>query len=52
MQSVAGSESCAEKPSRLASSSVNVKKSMFWGRNNVSWQLLLMFQKNLLCHMH
>ncbi|KAI5673759.1 hypothetical protein M9H77_14123 [Catharanthus roseus] len=34
MQSVAGSESCAEKPSRLASSSVNVKKSMFWGRNN------------------
>lgn len=36
LQSLAGSELCVEKPNKLTSSGVNMKKSIFWSRNNVS----------------
>lgn len=34
LQSPAGSELCAEKTNKLTSTGVNVKKSIFWTRNN------------------
>lgn len=39
-QSVVGAESCVEKSmNRLTSPTQNVKRSTFWGRNNVSHSL-------------
>ena len=43
-QSISGPESSGEKATgKLSASSANVKKSTFWGRNNVSCLLFLIF---------